>query len=605
MDTVTQHDITFICEHWLLPKDLHTIHSICKDNNKQCFLKSSVDPTVQFCGRPFGGVGFICRNMPGTAYKIIECDSDRLYGIQVFKNQEMVMSVIGVYLPYEDGTKDQTELYINTLDQLQNTLDNCGNAPTVIVGDMNTVLPEEEYLSDNWYTRKPYNKHSAIMFEFLCQNKMCVANFMYDQDVSYTFRRGTVSSYIDHVFINEYVCDKIQECKIVYDCKDNVSDHLALSITIQIPIPMHKPSNDEFDTWIPFPRPNWNDAAYQKMYRKEVSILIETILTTDIDSINNRQSAVDYVNSLYKSLCEVMHTSVKTCNDCVQKQNCYRKPKPWWTKECTITRDRNRLFHHIWKCSGRPKCGVIYECYKGTRKAYRWSCRLAIQDKTKAHFRLINRLHGVKQSSKMWNIIKKSKQSSPAQDAIGLNTLHKYFEEKFSNSPNSTEYIENAKKGVAAKYAVLMETNKHSTFVMSDSRLFKYIKQLKSGSAPGCDGITLEHIKFAMSTNFMAHLCSMFSVCVRYAVVPDLFHEGVLIPILKKSTLDPSQAVNYRPIMVSTTWRNLFWNNAKIILLTALSLALWDREVQIWPLYWPMTLGCCVTRWDLQFTTAV
>ena len=208
----------------------------------------------------------------------------------------------------------------------------------------------------------------------------------------------------------------------MYDCEDNVSDHLALSITIQIPIPMHKPSNDEFDTFIPFPRPNWNDAAYQKMYRKEVSNFIETILTTDIDSINNRQSALDYVNSLYKSLCEVMHTSVKTCNDFVQKQNCYRKPKPWWTKECTITRDRNRLFHHIWKSSGRPKRGVIYECYK-------------------AHFRLINRLHGVKQSSKMWNIIKKSKQSSQAQDAIGLNTLHKYFVEKFSNSPNSTEYV--------------------------------------------------------------------------------------------------------------------------------------------------------------------
>jgi len=45
----------------------------------------------------------------------------------------------------------------------------------------------------------------------------------------------------------------------------------------------------------------------------------------------------------------------------------------------------------------------------------------------------------------------------------------------------------------------------------------------------------------------------MFTLCIRFGVVPSSFGKGLLIPILKKPTLDPSVPKNYRPVTISST----------------------------------------------------
>ena len=45
----------------------------------------------------------------------------------------------------------------------------------------------------------------------------------------------------------------------------------------------------------------------------------------------------------------------------------------------------------------------------------------------------------------------------------------------------------------------------------------------------------------------------MFTICIKYGIVPTSFSHGLLIPILKKTTLDPTIAKNYRPITISNT----------------------------------------------------
>ena len=48
-------------------------------------------------------------------------------------------------------------------------------------------------------------------------------------------------------------------------------------------------------------------------------------------------------------------------------------------------------------------------------------------------------------------------------------------------------------------------------------------------------------------------LSDMFTICMRVGIVPDAFFCGTLVPILKKSNLDPTIPKNYRPITISTT----------------------------------------------------
>ena len=42
-----------------------------------------MDPEVDHMGRPYGGIGFICKPVPNASYKPVQCDNDRISGIQI------------------------------------------------------------------------------------------------------------------------------------------------------------------------------------------------------------------------------------------------------------------------------------------------------------------------------------------------------------------------------------------------------------------------------------------------------------------------------------------------------------------------------------------
>ena len=92
-------------------------------------------------------------------------------------------------------------------------------------------------------TKKTVNNPSVILNDFLLDHEMIVANFAYKQDVSCTYKKGNSSSYIDHVIISGYTREAIQDCALMCRDSDDISDHLALTLTlrIQTPIPSSQP----------------------------------------------------------------------------------------------------------------------------------------------------------------------------------------------------------------------------------------------------------------------------------------------------------------------------------------------------------------------------
>ena len=67
--------------------------------------------------------------------------------------------------------------------------------------------------------------------------------------------------------------------------------------------------------------------------------------------------------------------------------------------------------------------------------------------------------------------------------------------------------------------------------------LKKYINLLKFGSSPGSDSVSTEH---SSHTSLVYHLCNIFTYCFRYGKVLTGGTRGLLVPILKKPSLDPS-----------------------------------------------------------------
>ena len=141
----TDYDIVFLFEHWLRPDELPYVKSLYTSKDNWSYFKSSVDPQAISCGRPHGGVGFIGKKSSDYTYRIKHVTSDRLRVIQIVNDSNVLLTVIGVYMPFYTGSSDQIELYVETLDILQAVVVKCGaSSPLMIVGDFTTTVDSVE-----------------------------------------------------------------------------------------------------------------------------------------------------------------------------------------------------------------------------------------------------------------------------------------------------------------------------------------------------------------------------------------------------------------------------------------------------------------------------
>ena len=155
----------------------------------------------------------------------------------------------------------------------------------------------------------------------------------------------------------------------------------------------------------------------------------------------------------------------------------------------------------------------------------------------------------------MWNIINKSKKAKQSDEAISIKTFEDYYRDKFSGSSHTSAKMEGMKVKVKNKYEELSSRAKDGVInqcnMFSEYKVKKYIRSLKNNLAAGYDGISAEHLKYAISTRIPLMLSSMFSACLKYGILPNQFNNGILVPILKKATLDPGVPTSYRPVTVS------------------------------------------------------
>ena len=83
------------------------------------------------------------------------------------------------------------------------------------------------------------------------------------------------------------------------------------------------------------------------------------------------------------------------------------------------------------------------------------------------------------------------------------------------------------------------------------------IRRLKRNCAPNIDGVTTEHMLYALSDTFCTELMNLYSTMFKFNVIPDVLKIGVIVPILKKSTLTDTVCENFRPITLSSVHAKL------------------------------------------------
>ena len=83
-------------------------------------------------------------------------------------------------------------------------------------------------------------------------------------------------------------------------------------------------------------------------------------------------------------------------------------------------------------------------------------------------------------------------------------------------------------------------------------RMIRFLLAATSLEPRLSDGIYHEHLIFGNSQVLCASLASLYTGILSTAYVPNIFTTGVIIPVIKKSTLDPNVVKNYRPITISS-----------------------------------------------------
>ena len=225
-------NILFTCEHWLKPSELYEAQSSFREQQLWCNLKSSIPADEILAGRPYGGVGFVCKQIPSFTLKDVPNQSDRISVLEVTQNGHTVLTVIGAYLPYHCA--NSAEAYSETLDQVYSIMEST-DSPVVLVGDMNAHLPYNSNLTTNWYKQRPFNRHSLLLHDLICDNNMISANYHYRQKLDYTYFKGHCRSYIDHIFTSEHLIDCLVNCEILDHHSYNTSDHLPVKVHIKLP----------------------------------------------------------------------------------------------------------------------------------------------------------------------------------------------------------------------------------------------------------------------------------------------------------------------------------------------------------------------------------
>ena len=126
-------DLMFVCEHWLKPCDLYQMNSHFREQSYWCNLKSSVPADEVLAGRPYGGVGFVCRKREHCTIKNVPHDDNRISVIQIINNKHVLVTIVGVYLPF--FCNSSIIEFSETLDKIHAIMESI-NSPVVLVGDM-------------------------------------------------------------------------------------------------------------------------------------------------------------------------------------------------------------------------------------------------------------------------------------------------------------------------------------------------------------------------------------------------------------------------------------------------------------------------------------
>ena len=191
--------------------------------------------------------------------------------------------------------------------------------------------------------------------------------------------------------------------------------------------------------------------------------------------------------------------------------------------------------------------------YKSTKNTYRRRSRHHATNRvTNEHAKLYSMLKS-RNMTGFWKVIQRKKSTQVKSSLSALN-LNVFYSNIMRALPDDTREQPCDRITVERYYTDNCDARNIQS--VRTEQVNQFILHLKRGKAPGMDGISHEHIIFGNSEVLRSLLASLYSSILSTGYVPKLFTTGVIIPVKKKSTLNPNDVSSYRPITIRCVHTN-------------------------------------------------
>jgi exonuclease III len=556
-------DILCLTETWLRPEELSLIDNVFNDNadftcSFNVFAKSSmnaIDSDGATRGRPYGGLAIICKCSDDLLFNEVTVPHDRLQALKVCNaNGTVVHSILNAYMPYFAPTL--TEEYVSTLDQAQALIDNLAPlAPIKIVGDFNAQLPKTRRLHARWERSSGFTAHSKILYDFFVANEMSLCDLSFFQPVDHTYfcLSRSVFSWIDHVASSAHDSGNVSKCVILPLCADNLSDHLPIITEFTVLTEVSKPQMSTGGQHPRFARPCWRNSDRNRNYENLVSSRLSAIPLIPEDLLLQPRDVIQStLDQTLSDICSTLHSSARDAG--ITPARLF-KPKRFWCPDLSLLRNRKRFWWSIWHTCGRPRTGQVFDCWKHAKRAFRSACRHFAHNAANKGVRELNALYSCGNLTGFWR--KLARRSQAPSSSLGAADFADHYKSIMCDEdPDLTAGQHAIATGVKSYESSLAGQMFPQT--LTPPALGPLLRSLKVSSAPGPDGITAEHLTFALRSDLLLdHLSRILNYALAHTVVPRQLQQSVIVPVLKKATLDPNQVSNYRPITISSVFAKI------------------------------------------------
>ena len=546
------HDIVLIQEHWLFDGEFQAFKN--KLGNVGMHAVSGMDPTMPLRGRPYGGCAIIWRNSMQCQITHLRSLGRRACGIILEINETKVL-LFCVYMP-TDTDHDRVNLaeYAEVLETISSCICEYNVDHVIVGGDLNTDVCRTRSL------------HTHCLNEFITNECMQLSTSHQSCTVDYTYESvvNGVQSVIDNFLLTDNLYDGLVSVKAIHDI-ENLSDHSPLRIRLNIPILLTEDKSESSTHSIPI----WNDATAESIanYKYMVDSTIgntevyDEVISCTVNECTEHRQVID-------AFCErIIHCCVHASQLTIPYSRSYtlkakHKAKFGWKELVNEHYERAMLWHHIWKCCGSPKDGVVAHIRRRTRLKYHYAVRHSKNEEVTNN---ANRMAAsfVKSDKKnFWNNVRKAKAAnsrmpSSVDGSKSDTDISNLFADKFSDLYNCVSYdqsamdalIDHIDDNIKCIHSNDCCVNCHTVRMC---HVKSAVKKLKQGKHEGLKTFYSDHLIHGTDKLF-SMIASLFTCMLNHSYCPALLSSCTIIPIPKNCRQSLSDSNNYRGIALGNS----------------------------------------------------